>query len=83
MGRSRAHPIRPDWERVKDAVMRRAVRFRFETNFELRHQLLATGDEELSEDSPRGSDWGRGRDGTGRNMLGRILMEVREGLRDP
>ena len=45
MGRSREHPLRPDWERVKDDVMRLAVRAKFETHVELREQLLATGDE--------------------------------------
>ena len=44
-------------------------------------QWLATGDEELVEDSPNDYYWGRGRSGTGKNMLGRILMEVRDELR--
>src|SRR5262245_18609741 len=29
MGRSRAHKLRPDWEKVKDAVMREAVLAKF------------------------------------------------------
>ena len=81
MGRSREHPLRRDWERVKDDVMRAAVRCKFETHADLREQLLATGDEELVEDSPNDYYWGRGRNGTGKNVLGRILMEVREALR--
>ena len=32
MGRSREHPIRRDWEQVKDDVMRTAVRRKFETH---------------------------------------------------
>ena len=48
---------------------------------ELRERLLATGDEELVEDSPNDYYWGRGRSGTGKNTLGRILMEVREAVR--
>ena len=81
MGRSREHPIRRDWEQAKDDVMRTAVRRKFETHAGLREQLLATGDEELVEDSPNDYYWGRGRNGTGMNVLGRILMEVREELR--
>ena len=61
--------------------MRTAVRRKFETQTELREKLLAIGDEELVEDSPTDYYWGRGRSGTEKNTLGRILMEVRESLR--
>ena len=39
-------------------------------------------DEEIIENAPHDFYWGCGRDGTGRNMLGRILMEVRTALRN-
>lgn len=82
MGRDRALPLRPDWEQVKDGVMRRAVRRKFETYPELRHVLLATGDELIVENAAKDWYWGCGKDGTGKNMLGRILMEVRAALRE-
>jgi ribA/ribD-fused uncharacterized protein len=81
MGRSRKVTLRPDWEQVKDDVMRRAVRCKFETHPELRELLLSTGDEELVESAPGDYYWGCGKTGTGRNMLGKILMEVRAALR--
>jgi ribA/ribD-fused uncharacterized protein len=83
LGRSRKHPIRPDWEQVKDDVMRRAVRRKFETHADLRELLLSTGEEELVENAPGDYYWGCGKTGTGRNMLGKILMEVRAALRAP
>ena len=43
--------------------------------------LLATGEEELIENAPGDYYWGCGRTGTGLNMLGKILMEVRNALR--
>ena len=43
--------------------------------------LLATGDKELVENAPGDYYWGCGADGSGRNMLGRILMELRAELR--
>jgi NADAR domain len=43
--------------------------------------LLATGDEEIVEDTSTDHYWGRGRTGTGKNMLGRILMRTRTQLR--
>ncbi|MFJ1705074.1 NADAR family protein [Kitasatospora sp. NPDC088346] len=81
LGRDRGRPLRRDWERVKDDVMRRAVAAKFRTHEDIRCILLATGDEELVEDTGTDHYWGRGRTGTGRNMLGRILMRTRTGLR--
>jgi ribA/ribD-fused uncharacterized protein len=81
MGRDRSRPLRPDWEAVKDEVMRTAVRAKFTQHPELRDQLLATGDAYLIEHTKNDSYWGDGGDGSGKNMLGRILMEVREELR--
>src|SRR5205807_190358 len=78
LGRSRSHPLRPDWEAVKDEVMRRAVLRKFELHHGIRDLLLSTGEEELIENAPSDSYWGCGRDGTGQNMLGQILMETRE-----
>ena len=81
LGRDRKLPLRADWEQVKDDVMRRAVRRKFEEHADLRAVLLATGDEEIVEAAPHDYYWGCGQDGTGKNMLGKILMEVREELR--
>ncbi len=82
LGRSRNVPLRPDWEKVKDAVMRRAVLKKFQTHADIREVLLGTGIEELVENSPSDYYWGCGADGSGRNMLGQVLMEVRNTLRD-
>ena len=61
--------------------MRRAVLRKFERHADLRAILLATGDEEIVENAPGDFYWGCGADGSGKNMLGRILMETREILR--
>jgi N-glycosidase YbiA len=81
MGRSRARPLRHDWETVKDAVMRVAVEAKVRQHATVRDALLSTGDEGLVEASTKDEYWGCGADGKGRNMLGRILMEVREQVR--
>jgi ribA/ribD-fused uncharacterized protein len=73
--------IRPDWDQVKDEVMYRAVRRKFETHPELRTILLATGDEELVESAPTDAYWGVGRDGTGQNKLGKLIARIRDELR--
>lgn len=81
MGRDRQRPLRLDWEQVKDDIMRRAVLRKFETHADLRDILLSTGDEPIVENSPIDYYWGCGADGSGKNMLGQILVEVRDILR--
>ena len=81
MGRDRQRPLRKDWEQVKEEIMQRCVLKKFETHADIREVLLSTGDEELVENSPIDYYWGSGKDGSGKNRLGVILMEVREILR--
>lgn len=81
-GRDRRRPLRQDWERVKDDVMRQAVRCKFETHAEIRAVLLGTCEEEIVENAPHDYYWGCGKNGGGKNMLGIILMEVRAALQD-
>jgi len=82
MGRDRKKKLRRDWESVKVDVMRKAVREKFTQDPQLREMLLSTGDQELVEHTARDKYWGDGGDGRGRNILGRILMNVREELRE-
>lgn len=77
-GRRRDLPLREDWENVKDDIMRDAVRRKVFQHSDVRDQLLKTGNEVIIEDSPIDSYWGCGKSGTGKNMLGKILMEIRE-----
>jgi ribA/ribD-fused uncharacterized protein len=80
MGRDRKKPLRRDWESTKVAVMRAAVRAKFAQHDEIRQVLLATGDAKIVEHTENDSYWGDGGDGSGKNMLGRILMEIRTEL---
>jgi N-glycosidase YbiA len=80
-GRERKRPLRADWETVKEDVMRRALRAKFTTHAALRETLLSTGDACLVENAPGDFYWGIGKDGTGRNRLGHLLMELRDELR--
>jgi ribA/ribD-fused uncharacterized protein len=80
MGRERTRPLRQDWEQVKDDIMRQAVLCKFQTHTDIRNILLSTGNAEIVENSPIDFYWGCGADGSGKNMLGKILMEVRESL---
>jgi ribA/ribD-fused uncharacterized protein len=81
MGRDRKRPLRADWEQVKDDIMREAVRAKFTQDKKLKEILLSTKDAILVEHTVNDRYWGDGGDGTGKNMLGKILMEIREELR--
>lgn len=73
--------LRPDWEAVKYNVMKTALLAKFSQMKSLRELLLSTGDQQLIEASPYDYVWGCGKDGTGQNLLGQCLMEVREQLK--
>ncbi len=81
MGRDRKRPLRRDWEAVKDGIMHEVVLAKFSQHADLKDVLLATGDAKLVEHTFNDSYWGDGGDGSGQNMLGQILMRVREELR--
>lgn len=80
MGRNRNLPLREDWEQVKDDIMRKAVYAKFSQNSELKSILLRTGSESIVENTSSDYYWGCGTNGSGKNMLGIILMEIRDKL---
>jgi ribA/ribD-fused uncharacterized protein len=80
MGRNRSWPLRADWEQVKDDVMRQALRAKIMQHAEVRETLLATGDAIIIEHTKNDHYWADGGDGSGKNMLGQLLMEIRAEL---
>ena len=81
MGRDRKRPLRRDWESVKESVMLEALRAKFTQHEDLQAILLGTGDAVLVEHTANDAYWGDGGDGSGKNRLGRLLMQVRDELR--
>ena len=82
MGRDRKRNLRRDWESSKVNVMREAVLSKFTQHEDLRELLLSTGDARIVEHTENDDYWGDGGNGRGKNMLGRILMDVRQTVRD-
>lgn len=80
MGRNRNWPLRVDWEAVKDDIMRTGVKAKVLQHHDVRETLLGTGDALIVEHTSNDAYWGDGGDGSGKNMLGKILMEVRDEL---
>lgn len=74
--------LRSDWENVKDDVMYEICKAKFSQNTELKKRLLSTGNENLEEGNTWGDKiWGTVH-GIGENRLGKILMRIREELRN-
>ena len=81
------------WKRTRFIAVKRGIRAKFAQNPQMLETLLATGNAILAECSPRDKDWGillstsdpEVQDITkwrGENLLGQVLMEVREELRE-
>lgn len=77
--------IDPEWDiinkasgfRKKDTVMFNALYEKFKSPL-LNKLLLSTGNKVLIEHTNRDSYWGDGGDGSGKNMLGKLLMSIRQ-----
>lgn len=81
----RAVDMRSDWDEVKDQVMLDILRIKF-SDQALKDKLLATGDAILIEGNTwHDAYWGMilvdGVPTEGKNMLGKMLMQVRDELR--
>lgn len=72
--------LRKDWESVKVNEMRKIVKEKFLQNPDLQKKLIETNSEYLEEGNTWGDRlWGTV-DGCGANLLGQILMELRDEL---
>jgi ribA/ribD-fused uncharacterized protein len=80
LGRTRKVKLRPDWDKVKDAVMLGAVRAKFTQHKELKESLLSTNNLPIIEHTVNDAYWGDGGNGKGKNRLGQILVSVRKEL---
>lgn len=78
--------LRSDWELIKKEVMLKSIRLKFKQNPELKEKLLRTGDAVLIEGNTwHDNIWGdccclKCQKIKGKNVLGEILMKVRDEL---
>ena len=79
----RAAKLRPEWnENFKLAVTFNVLRCKFQQHTDLKQLLLSTGKDELIHKAPWDEFWGDGKHGTGRNLLGKLMMDLREFYRE-
>ena len=70
-----------NWYNVKQGIMQEILRIKFEQCSAFRQELMNSGDNELVEDTNH-NYWARGKDGNGQNILGILLMNMRDRYRD-
>jgi ribA/ribD-fused uncharacterized protein len=68
-------------ELMKDFVMYEVCLAKFSQNQDIKEILLSTGDEEICETTTVDEYWATGKEGKGKNKLGKILMYIRKQLR--
>ncbi len=66
-----------NWSEIKKQRMYEILKVKFKDP-DLRKRLINTKNAVLVEDSSTDSIWGIGKKGTGRNLLGKLLMKVRK-----
>jgi ribA/ribD-fused uncharacterized protein len=69
--------IRKDWSDIKVTVMREILYNKFTNHADLKELLIKTGDIELIEGNTWNDTFWGVCNGQGKNMLGKLLMEVR------
>ncbi len=82
IGRDRNRPSRVDLEQVKESIMKDALLAKIAQYPKIKELLLSTGDAEIVEHSFKDRYWADGGDGSGKNRLGILWMEIRKELQD-
>lgn len=82
IGRDRNNKLRKNWRLIKCDVMYDAVMYKFSSHPELMKKLIATGDEEIIEETVKEDFWGCGINKNGSNNYGKILCMVREKIKE-
>lgn len=82
--RAKATGVMPcrEWRNMDRSCMLRCLVHKFNQNPTLRATLLSTGNAPLIFDSAKDTHWGCGSKGTGRNLMGKLLEETRELMRE-
>ena len=74
--------MRDNWLDIRVDVMRKILLAKVSQHEYVRRKLIQTGNRELIEDSWRDAFWGWGSKRDGKNMLGKLWMEVRAALKE-
>ena len=82
IGRDRKNIRIPNFKKIKNDVMYDGIYEKFSQNPDIRAKLIETGNEEIREMTVNEYYWGVGSDLSGANNVGKILMKVREKVKE-
>ena len=71
-----------NWELIKYDTMLQVLQLKFDQHDSIHDILLDTNDMVIEEASPYDYIWGTGKDGSGKNLLGKAWMQIREDNND-
>ena len=70
--------LRTDWFYVREELMYKIIKTKFEQHPELLENLVKTGLRPIIQHTKEDYFWGDGENGSGKNILGKLLMRLRE-----
>ena len=82
LGSTRFKRRKNDWKKIKTTIMTRAIYTKCRSYSNIGLKLLDTQDNKLVENSQYDYFWGCGRDRRGENHYGKVLMNVRNKLKE-
>lgn len=81
IGRDKNNKLRDNWFKMKQDIMLEGVLEKFRQNKDILIKLLNTGNEEIVENTVDEYYWGCGKNKSGENNFGKILVRAREILK--
>lgn len=81
IGRDRNNIRIDNFKKIKNQVMYEGILEKFRQNREIAYRLIETRNEEIAEATIDEYYWGIGKDKTGKNNIGKILVKVREQIK--
>lgn len=72
--------LRSDWNDIRDDIMYDIIKRKFNQNIDIKENIINTGFRKIVMYTPSKYDnyWGNGKDGTGENKMGQLLMKLRD-----
>lgn len=80
IGSEKKRPLRKDWEKIKDDILKEILTAKVFQHGVVREVLLSTNKAFLVCQNENDHYWSNGGDGSGKNIFGKILMEIRDEL---
>ena len=82
LAEANSEKMEKNWDDIKLGVMKEILHCKVSQHEYVKKKLLQSGNREIVEDSWRDDYWGWGEDRKGKNMLGKLWMEVRSEIRN-